>query len=272
MEIQYTFSSLFSLDYEISDIVAMHQKWKEGDTFEMSYPRKTSAFLYLNGCSAKYICKNGESFVAKQGSIVYIPYGSVYRTIFENTGHQPHNTHLLEFNIKINGEIISVAETPFIVAGGYSISAAELIKNSVKIYESPLRSSAALKSDIYKILYELGLEEKSTYNKKFLPISAGIKYMEQNTLANISIEEIADMCGVSCGCFSSLFKVYSGKSPHKYRLDFKIEMAKQMLKSGYMTVEVISDSLMFESASYFCKIFKKKTGLTPSQYRNYKKS
>ena len=96
--------------------------------------------------------------------------------------------------------------------------------------------------------------------------------MEQNTLANISIEEIADMCGVSCGCFSSLFKEYSGKSPHKYRLDFKIELAKQMLKSGYMTVEVISDSLMFESASYFCKIFKKKTGLTPSQYRNYKKS
>ena len=50
-------------------------------------------------------------------------------------------------------------------------------------------------------------------------------------------------------------------------MDLRINMAKSMLQSGEVTMEYIADALNFESTSYFCRVFKKKVGMTPGQYK-----
>lgn len=260
------FSSVFDINYEICDIFAMRQVWKENSSFEMKNPRKTSAFLYLCGCDVRYLCADGDVFSATRDSVVYIPAGSTYVSTFFNTDNNT-STYLVEFNINSGGQTIKLSDKPVVITKNSISLAKKEITEAVKVFESTLYSPSALKSAIYGILYRFGINEKSVFDKKFMPVASGIRFIEENALLNVAIAEIAAMCNVSVGCFNRLFKEYSGKSPHRYRLDFKIETAKNMLKNGGIPVEAIAETLMFESSSYFCKIFKKKTGLTPAQYK-----
>ena len=54
----------------------------------------------------------------------------------------------------------------------------------------------------------------------------------------------------------------------RYRIDIKMDMAKKMLENSDTSVTRIAELLGFESNAYFCKLFKKKNGITPSEYRN----
>ena len=96
-------------------------------------------------------------------------------------------------------------------------------------------------------------------------------YIEENPFASYSVDELAAACNISSGCFRRLFKEYSGKSPVEYRNDLKIEMAKSLLENSNATLEVMAESLGFESSAYFCRVFKKKTGMTPGDWRSVNK-
>jgi AraC-like DNA-binding protein len=64
-----------------------------------------------------------------------------------------------------------------------------------------------------------------------------------------------------------LFGDYTGKSPSRYKTDIKIEAAKKMLEGSATSVEQIATLLGFANSAYFCRTFKKETGLTPNEYR-----
>jgi two-component system response regulator YesN len=47
----------------------------------------------------------------------------------------------------------------------------------------------------------------------------------------------------------------------------RLDAARGLLDNSSYTVEAISEMLHFESSSYFCKLFKRKLGMTPGEYR-----
>ncbi|MBQ1962331.1 MAG: helix-turn-helix transcriptional regulator, partial [Clostridia bacterium] len=116
------------------------------------------------------------------------------------------------------------------------------------------------------LLFHICKERVQMHQKRFSHISSGIELLESDPLCNLSIEEIAQSCNVGACYFRRLFKEYSGKSPLEYRMDLRLNMSKSMLESGEATLEYISEALNFESTSYFCRIFKKKFGITPGQF------
>ena len=64
------------------------------------------------------------------------------------------------------------------------------------------------------------------------------------------------------------FRQLTGQSPVQYINRLKIEKACQMLLSGDISPNDISDFLNFYSLPYFYKVFKDITGMTPHQYRD----
>ncbi|PGH38989.1 MAG: hypothetical protein CRN43_11805 [Candidatus Nephrothrix sp. EaCA] len=82
-----------------------------------------------------------------------------------------------------------------------------------------------------------------------------------------SAEQAAEELNVGYSWFRKLFKNYTGVSPGKYYLQLKIEKAKELLSNSLVPVKEISIDLNFESNFYFSKIFKEKTGRTPTEYR-----
>lgn len=74
---------------------------------------------------------------------------------------------------------------------------------------------------------------------------------------------------VSTKHLSRTVKSQTGVSPVEWIDRFIVLEAKVLLKSSSLNIQQISDELNFPSQSFFGKYFKKKTGMTPKEFRNH---
>lgn len=81
--------------------------------------------------------------------------------------------------------------------------------------------------------------------------------------------EIASMLGLSKNRFASLVKNVTGKSPYKYILHKRIDMAEFMLRNSILSLSEVALSTGFASQSHFTESFHKAFGMTPARYRNH---
>ena len=93
--------------------------------------------------------------------------------------------------------------------------------------------------------------------------------MREDIYKNVTAEEIAKDLGISYSSFRRAFKELTGTSPSKYMLELKLNEAKLLLYKTNLPIKEISYNLKFENPDYFPIFFKKRTGQTPSEYRNY---
>ena len=82
-----------------------------------------------------------------------------------------------------------------------------------------------------------------------------------------TIEEISSKLHVTSRYLSDALKAETGKTAKEWIHLELIELAKDMLLSSDASVSKIAYQLGFEYPNYFARLFKKKVGLTPSQYR-----
>lgn len=98
-------------------------------------------------------------------------------------------------------------------------------------------------------------------------IKKAIEYMNENFYTAISCSELSKLINIDKFRLIRSFKSQTGKTPHEYLLDLKIEKAKKMLKSSKCTITEISLMCGFASHSHFTTTFRKKTGISPTEYR-----
>lgn len=101
-------------------------------------------------------------------------------------------------------------------------------------------------------------------NKKFHDIC---KFIYSNFSKNYSIKDYAEMCNLSESRFSHLFTEIIGINPKQYLIKTRIETAKDLLINSDLTVLQISETIGILNQNYFSRLFKKSTGLSPSEYR-----
>lgn len=83
----------------------------------------------------------------------------------------------------------------------------------------------------------------------------------------IDLDAYAAMCFVSRDRFLHLFKAHSGVSPYRFQLQLRIDRAAEMLNYTEASIAQTAAAVGFKDPAYFCRLFKKYTGLTPSAYR-----
>ncbi len=98
-------------------------------------------------------------------------------------------------------------------------------------------------------------------------IPDAMKYIEAHYNENISMDDVAKYVSISYHYFSKMFKQQTGKSFTDYLTDLRIEKSIEMLEKTQKSIKDISLELGYNDSNYFCKIFKKITGLTPTEYR-----
>ncbi len=258
--------NLYYTDFELTDIFAIQQKWIVGSLFKCQKPRPTTGIIYLKNCKGIYTSKSGESFEALPGSIVCLPEGSEYTCFNADCSSTNDDAILIEFNMIKGNEMLTFSNKPFIIKDINVFLTQDLLSDIVKAYNSVSPSPLKTKSAVYHLLSYLSEQKFIKHHKKYNSISAGIEIIESSPLSKITIEEIAQICNVSPCYFRRLFKEYSGKSPNEYRIDARLNMAKKLLRSNEVTVDYIAETLNFESTSYFCRLFKKKFGITTSNF------
>lgn len=94
-----------------------------------------------------------------------------------------------------------------------------------------------------------------------------VDYIERNIKKGISLEDVANHVNISTYYLSKIFKKEMGVNFITYITDRKMDLAKEMLTTTDVPVLNIALDLAYNEANYFSKAFKKKTGYTPSEYR-----
>lgn len=126
------------------------------------------------------------------------------------------------------------------------------------------------KSLLYQIFSQITIdaEEEKTKTEQMDKIKNSIEYLLENyTEKGTSISHAASISNLSEVHFRRVFKEIVSMPPIKYLNMLRIEKAKELLKNTSISVSDIVDAVGYSNVNYFCKRFKKETGLTPSQYR-----
>ncbi len=90
----------------------------------------------------------------------------------------------------------------------------------------------------------------------------------ENLFTGIRAEEIAETLNMSYSWFRKLFKDYTGFAPAQYIQELRIQKGKELLTNTSLSAKEIALKTGFENPEYFFTAFKKKTGMTPVQYRS----
>ena len=98
-------------------------------------------------------------------------------------------------------------------------------------------------------------------------IRKAMSYVQLHCERNLTLGEVADYVGYSHTHFSKVFKDEMGCSFRSYLNQARVEKSKVLLLSGNAPMSEIYSACGFEDQSYFCKVFKRLTGVTPDRYR-----
>ncbi len=129
--------------------------------------------------------------------------------------------------------------------------------------ESNLRFAARL-YEFLSLLIPSGQEVNGGENAYFTTAS---RYIKAHYAEQITVDQVAAHVGISRKYLFAIFKRQLGLSPKEYVTGYRIERAKEFLRDRALSVGNIAYSVGYTDPLNFSKIFKQKTGLSPSEYR-----
>ena len=95
-----------------------------------------------------------------------------------------------------------------------------------------------------------------------------IDYIDENLEKDLKLKTIANKFNYNEQYIARLFKHHGGVSLHQYILDQKISQANYYLSETSLPIKEIAQTLGYHDSHNFMKIYKRETGMTPSEYRN----
>lgn len=108
--------------------------------------------------------------------------------------------------------------------------------------------------------------QKRQVSESRMLVERGIAFIKNNLHQNLSVADCARAVHLSPSYFSNLFKKEVGVTLAHYITHRRMEKAKELVLEG-MQVQDIAGSLGYEDRPYFTELFKKHTGMTPTEFR-----
>lgn len=94
-----------------------------------------------------------------------------------------------------------------------------------------------------------------------------LRYIHENYAHDLGLEELSELVGMTPAYLSGLFKENTGISYVKYLTGVRMNIAKKLLAAGEKAMSV-AEKVGYREYNYFCKVFKKQEGITPTEYRD----
>ncbi len=93
------------------------------------------------------------------------------------------------------------------------------------------------------------------------------EYIESHWRETFDVNETAKAVGLSRTHFTRLFKKHTYMTPHDYYISFKIRKLKEKLSDSNLSISQVFTACGLDYNGHYAKVFKEKTGVSPSQYR-----
>ena len=93
------------------------------------------------------------------------------------------------------------------------------------------------------------------------------RYLEDNYMFDLSLDSVGEILHISPAYLSAQFKKYQKMNFLDCLTELRINAAKELLSDPFRSSAEVASMVGYEDASYFARAFKKRTGMTPTQYR-----
>ncbi len=197
----------------------------------------------------------------KKGACIYLPYGSSYRMM----EHSEDFTMIrVNFAVKAqDGEPIHFSKGPLVICKQTDQLLSEIVARLLGLFMNA-ESLFLRNACIYELLNRIA----QLYAKKEeKPIFRVISHIRDHYTEEICCKDLADLCFMSPAQMYRHFHEEMGCTPTEYKNRLRIEQAKNMLRDDDLPISEIAFLMGYENTAYFCKLFKREIGETPSQYR-----
>jgi AraC-like DNA-binding protein len=153
------------------------------------------------------------------------------------------------------------------VAAGYEKNQLETHNSNIKCIEEA--KSIEELTDVLNVMVEQMAEQIFSFQgvRHAAALRKVERYLQENYHRKISLKEAADISGLSAPYFSTIFKEEMGENFSSYLNQLRVEKASRLLWETSLSLSEIAGSCGFEDQSWFSKIFKNYTGLSPGRYR-----
>jgi len=112
--------------------------------------------------------------------------------------------------------------------------------------------------------------QQHQYKRPQVSIHVAAEYIESHLSSDLAAEEVANHLSISLSYFSTLFKQYYGVTFIEYVTNARVERAKSMLTMTKKSIADIAKTVGYNERRYFNKVFQKRVGILPSEYREQK--
>jgi len=261
----------------------LKQGWEEENRFEAVFEphRHDSPEIYVclqGDCAIQY---ENNRFEMKEGDVCFfspgvwhdeLPGKSVpYKALWIRCDY--HRILPILFYRDCENDIFRIEGNEF--ASGFDD---HFIQHQLKneLDHQPTLHLDLIKTYLLQILIYLlrRIENKQEANSSELWKKSIVKevqqYIEWHHHRVLRLSEIAQEVSISANYLNSIFKSETGHTIMQYIEDYKIDKAKHYLGETNNSIQSVAASLGYYDQYHFSKIFKKETGLTPTQYRKSK--
>ena len=216
--------------------------------------------LTLSLKGSLYYKINGAPVVLTQGDVLCLPPGSARE---RDEGEE--RSDFISFNFLCTDEIAlpikiekAIGNDTLLLIAAYD----ELCRHP---YLDNKEKTTHLLSCILLILEDKVKQTK--YNPLTLTV---IEYIHANLDKKITLDDIGRATFFSAGYCDTIFKKETGRSIIDYLLEARVTEAKKMLVEGSIPLSTVSELVGFDDYNYFSRVFKKRTGYTPTEYRRFR--
>lgn len=202
-----------------------------------------------------------KTYTLEQGSTIFIPTQTVFS--ITSSSDSPLQTIWTTFS---SSYLESFSREHNIIPGAYRFDS--------KLYFLQIEHFADFNKDISCVcIFERSLHEIllgiafACLNISVPQIDSVKNALDSLIFSNGKLESIIKSAGMSMSSLIKSFKKSYGVTPYQYLLDKKLNLAKEYLVSTTIPIKTLAYLFSFSDEHYFSYLFKKKTSLTPGEYR-----
>ncbi len=240
-------------------------KWENGrilDEFQLNYITKGEGILETR--QAKYN--------VKEGSVIVLFPGMWHR-------YQPLSEGWKEYYVGFNGDYAQrIFDNEFfreripVLNVGYSEVLLRHFQEIIEYVRSEKTGYQQICSGIviYLISSIISIKKNESFEGREIGkvIQKACVVMRENLAKTMNMKDLAGELGIGYTYFRVMFKSYTGLSPAQYHLSLRLRQAKDLLASTDLSIKEIAYRLGFNSIYYFSRIFRSKTGKTPTEFKS----
>lgn len=266
----YIFSNDFSKNIDAMIYTCGYETCQPGHSYG---PAVRSGYLIHYILSGKgifqtegktYHLSAGDAFLIKPHTLIYYEADARHPWTYTWIGMQ---------GIKVEQYFhrTTLMKVPYVHCGQHEEAIRLCHENMFKAYQLPDHRDLMMNSILYEYLYLWATKFPNTQipsrEKHISYVEEALQYIETNYSEPVTIQDLANWLSLERTYLYRLFKSIVGMAPQAYLLDVRIRQACTLLSNTDLTITNIARSVGYEDSLYFSRLFHRKKGQTPSQYR-----